>query len=185
MTKRLFVSYANPDKTIAKKVVEALSLYGYDIFWDTNVPTGQTFDTYIHANLTQSDAVIVLWSRHSVVSNYVKEEAEYAKKKGILIPLRIDETDFPFGFSRLQTTDIIGWSGSIQEPVWRHVIGSIQETLERKNNVGHDVLERPDSLREVKASSLGLQVNASTTFAIALIILMLVLILGGLVVRSL
>jgi len=82
MSSKLFISYANQDKAVAKKLFDALSLYGYKVFWDTKVPTGKTFDTHVYENLTASDAVIVLWSKHSIASNYVKEEADYAKKVG-------------------------------------------------------------------------------------------------------
>jgi non-specific serine/threonine protein kinase len=129
MSRKLFISYSHEDKSVAKQVAEALSQRGYEMFWDTKIPTGMTFDTYIYQELEGSNAVIVLWSKHSVESDYVKEEAEYAKKKSALVPLTIDATDPPFGFSRIQTTDISGWHGSTKDPRWQTVVDSIEAIL--------------------------------------------------------
>jgi hypothetical protein len=35
----------------------------------------------------------------------------------------------PFGFARLQTTDISGWHGSTKDPRWQTVVDSIDATL--------------------------------------------------------
>ena len=129
MSRKLFISYSHEDKSVAKPVAEALSQRGYDVFWDAKIPTGMTFDTYIYHELEGSNAVIVLWSKHSVDSDYVKEEAEYAKNNSVLVPLTIDATNPPFGFARIQTTDISGWHGSTKDPRWQTVVDSIEAIL--------------------------------------------------------
>jgi hypothetical protein len=137
MSRKLFISYSHEDKSVAKHVAEALSQRGYEVFWDDKIPTGMTFDTYIYDELEKTDAVIVLWSKHSIDSDYVKEEAEYAKNNSVLVPLIIDATDPPFGFSRIQTTDISGWDGSTKDPRWQTVVDSIEAILgdEVRNNL--------------------------------------------------
>jgi hypothetical protein len=129
MSRKLFISYSHQDKPVAMQVAEALSQRGYEVFWDTKIPAGKTFDTYIYDELEKTDAVIVLWSKHSVDSDYVKEEAEYAKKKSVLVPLSIDATEPPFGFARIQSTDISGWHGSTKDPRWQTVVDSIEAIL--------------------------------------------------------
>lgn len=136
MTKKLFISYSRKDRAIAKKVADALAIHRYEVFWDAKIPAGTTFDTYLFEKLQESDAVVVLWSESSVKSDYVKEEAEYAKSKRVLVPLRIDETPLPFGFTRIHTTDILGWSGSIQDPEWRHVVDAIELSLAERAGDG-------------------------------------------------
>ena len=137
MSRKLFISYSHEDKPVAKQVAEALSQRGYEVFWDAKIPTGMTFDTYIYHELEETDAVIVLWSKHSIDSDYVKEEAEYAKNNSVLVPLIIDATDPPFGFARIQTTDISGWDGSTKDPRWQTVVDSIEAILgdEVRNNL--------------------------------------------------
>jgi len=129
MSRKLFISYSHEDKSVARQVAKALSQHGYEVFWDTQIPTGMTFDTYIYHQLEQTDAVIVLWSKRSVDSDYVKEEAEYAKKNSVLVPLSIDATEPPFGFARIQSTDISGWHGSTEDPRWQTAVDSIEAIL--------------------------------------------------------
>jgi predicted ATPase len=126
MSAKLFISYGHQDKSVAKQVAEALSRSGYAVFWDAKIPPGMTFDTYIFQELERSDAVIVLWSKASVDSDYVKEEAEYAKTNSVLVPLSIDGTCPPFGFARIQSIDMSGWQGSMKDPRWQTVLDSIE-----------------------------------------------------------
>jgi hypothetical protein len=127
--RKLFVSYSRNDKAVAQRVAHALSTQGYDVFWDAEIPPGQKFDTYIFSQLEQSDAVIVLWSTSSITSDYVKEEAEYAKMNSVLVPVRIDEVALPFGFTRIHTTDLLHWHGSIQDPDWRRIVRAIDSSI--------------------------------------------------------
>ena len=129
MPTKIFISYSHEDKPIAKLVAEALRELGYEVFWDVKIPTGTTFDTYIYKELKGSNAVIVLWSKYSIHSDYVKEEADYAKTKSILVPLNVDGTHLPFGFSRLQATDISGWHGEARDLRWERVANSIEAIL--------------------------------------------------------
>jgi hypothetical protein len=129
MPRKLFVSYTREDKAIANKVAEALASHGYDVFWDVKIPTGEKFDTYLFRKLNESNAVVVLWSINSVQSDYVKEEAEFGKNHKALVPLRIDQTPLPFGFTRIQTTDIADWYRSARAPEWQLVVDSIESAL--------------------------------------------------------
>ena len=178
MATKLFISYSHDDKPVAKQVAEALSQRGYDVFWDAKIPTGMTFDTYIFQQLEASSAVIVLWSKDSVHSDYVKEEADYAKKHGVLVPLRIDETALPFGFTRLQATDIAGWQGAGGDPQWQIVVDSIEAIL------GHKTTSPARELLPVQhpggpPQGQRLQVNVAATLATAIVLIMLVgLVLG-------
>ena len=52
---------------------------------------------------------MVLWSVTSRDSDYVLEEAEYGKRKDILFPAFVERVEFPYGFGRIQTADLIDW----------------------------------------------------------------------------
>lgn len=138
MPRKLFISYSRMDKAMAQKVADALKDEGYDVFWDADIPPGQRFDAYILSQLEQSDAAIVLWSTHSVTSDYVKEEAEHAKTRGQLVPVRIDDAGLPFGFARIHTTDLIHWHGSTRDPEWRRVLAAIESRLPPDHHAGGD-----------------------------------------------
>ena len=139
----------------------------------------------LYEKLQDSDAVVVLWSANSVKSDYVKEEAEYAKSNCVLVPLRIDDTSLPFGFARIHTTDIMDWHGSIQDPEWRNVVDAIEFSLAARTSVQpeapeeeQEVAQLVESRRSVPLQAkpvkrTGLHVNASALLAIAIVMIML------------
>jgi hypothetical protein len=108
----IFLSYSSRDLKRAKIIIEALEKKGFSVWWDTKIPPGTTFDEFIEKNLKATKCVIALWSNNSILSNWVKEEALYGRKKGILIPVLIDDVEIPFGFSRLEAARLINWDGN-------------------------------------------------------------------------
>ncbi len=54
----------------------------------------------------------MLWSKLSVNSRYVKDEAAFALKRNKLVPVAIEETELPFCFEGLHTPRLIGWDGA-------------------------------------------------------------------------
>lgn len=181
MQKKLFISYSRKDKTVARRVADALEIQGYDVFWDAEIPPGQKFDAYIFSQLEKSDAVVVLWSVHSIASDYVKEEADYAKTNTVLVPLRIDQTALPFGFARIHTTDILDWHGSIQDPEWRRVVDAIESSLQERASIRSAESVPPDDPLEASRPSIPVEivkpqrthVSASAILAIAIVMIML------------
>ncbi|SER74330.1 Formylglycine-generating enzyme, required for sulfatase activity, contains SUMF1/FGE domain [Nitrosomonas sp. Nm51] len=97
------------DATIANRVVERLQAEGWSVFIDRNTHVGRRWHKEIERELHAASAVVVLWSAKSRDSDYVLEEAEYGKRKDILFPAFIERVEFPYGFGRIQTADLIGW----------------------------------------------------------------------------
>ena len=50
--------------------------------------------------------MIVLWSRHSVESNYVQNEASEADARGVLVPVMLEQVRIPLPFRHLHATPI-------------------------------------------------------------------------------
>ena len=64
--------------------------------------------------------------------SYVREEAELAKHRGVLLPLLLDRVAPPFGFGEVQALDLVDWDGRIQSPKWQAVSRAVQAILEGK-----------------------------------------------------
>ena len=109
---QIFLSYASQDRQRAMSLAEALKGRGWTVFWDRTIPPGKMFDQVIGEALRAAGCVVVLWSRASVESSWVKEEAEDAAQRSILIPALIDDVPPPLGFRRLQAARLVGWPGS-------------------------------------------------------------------------
>lgn len=106
---QIFISYASEDRPWVEPFAKTLEQQGWSVWWDRQIPTGRTYDEVIWSALQEAKCVVVVWSTHSTGSEWVKEEASEAKKRNILLPVRIDEARPPFGFSRRQTQSLVDW----------------------------------------------------------------------------
>src|SRR5215216_2703159 len=104
----LFVSYAREDQARVAALVALLEGEGRSVFWDRNIPPGGTWRSHIGRELEQARCVVVAWSEHSIRSEWVIEEAEEAKARGILIPVFLDTVQPPRGFRGIQAADLSG-----------------------------------------------------------------------------
>lgn len=112
----IFISYSSEDRPKAQLLAGVLEAEGWSVFWDRTIPPGKTFDEFIDAALKVAKCVIVLWSRASVQSNWVKEEAEDGLTRQMLVPALIEEVELPRGFRRIQAADLTDWSGKGSHP---------------------------------------------------------------------
>jgi hypothetical protein len=122
----IFISYARADRQTAEKFVAALETQNWDVFWDKEIPAGKRWSEIISQNLAAAECVVVLWSRTSVTSDPVLDEAEIGRKRKVLIPIFIEENiDAPFGFGRVQTANLAHWKGDIEDADFQKLVSDI------------------------------------------------------------
>ena len=107
----IFVSYASADRDRARAVAQALTEQGWSVWWDRTIPPGKQFDEVIEEALDSARCVVVLWSKASVASQWVKTEAAEAMRRKILVPVLIEDVKIPLEFRRLQAADLSTWTG--------------------------------------------------------------------------
>lgn len=105
----IFISYAREDEKIVQFLSNYLQAQGWSVFWDRDIPVGQTWRTYIGQALCGARCVIVVWTQNSIHSQWVIEEAEEGRQRGILLPIRIDSVDLPLGFRSIHAADLVNW----------------------------------------------------------------------------
>lgn len=125
----IFLSYKSEDRPRAKIIAEALERHGYSIWWDRIIPPGKTFDQVIEEALDAAKCEIVLWSRGSVSSDWVKNETREGTRRHILVPVLIDDVKIPFEFRHIQAAQLIDWQGELPNPEFELLLKSIQEIL--------------------------------------------------------
>jgi hypothetical protein len=125
----VLISYAREDLHTARRMANALEMQGWSVFWDRTIPAGKTWRDVIGAALDQCGCVVVLWSKHSISSRWVIEEAEHGLKKGLLAPALIENVEPPLGFGSIQAADLSVWSGSQEDPALQSFLADIAEIL--------------------------------------------------------
>jgi len=69
---RVFISHAAEDEEIAKSVRKSLDMSGIDVFmFEGNIPTGEQFAEKIRNQLENCDEVCLLWTKKSILSQWV------------------------------------------------------------------------------------------------------------------
>ena len=145
----VFLSYAKKDEQIAQTIAQALKREGLDVWWDVDIPTGETFDSVIEKAIGNAKCVVVLWSEHSVISEWVHVEAAEGKKRNILIPVRIADVEIPLAFRRRQTADLIDWIVDKSNPSFERLVSDIRLIISKNENP-ENVLTRASELKPDK-----------------------------------
>jgi TolB-like protein/Tfp pilus assembly protein PilF len=113
----IFISYAREDRETVRKLAELLQAAGFTCWWDTQLTAGEKYRESTEIELNAASAVLVVWTKHSVGSHWVADEAAAAQEERKLAPISLDGVSPPLGFRQFQVIDFRGWKGGDGEPI--------------------------------------------------------------------
>lgn len=125
----VFLSYAREDERRATQIAQHLRDAEISVFQDISMRSGTNWLEVLDAKIKGVKLVLVLWSQHSVKSNWVHEEASAGKGRQALLAVRLDATRPPLGFGTIQTADMRTWSGDVPPPAMGDLIAQIRELI--------------------------------------------------------
>jgi formylglycine-generating enzyme required for sulfatase activity len=106
----IFLSYASADYERVRRLIHAFERHGWSVWWDRTIPPGKTFDQVIEEALDAARCVVVVWSRASVASRWVRTEAGEGMQRDILVPVLIEpDVRLPLEFRRVQAAHLMDW----------------------------------------------------------------------------
>jgi TolB-like protein len=126
----IFLSYTREDQQAAQRFAEGFEAHGLSVWWDVTLRSGEAYDQVTEEALRTAKAVVVLWSKRSVVSRWVRAEATLADRNRTLVPARIEACDLPIMFELTQTADLAHWSGKANDPAWRAFLADVRRIIE-------------------------------------------------------
>ena len=181
----VFISYAKEDQAGAKILVDVLTEQGWSVWWDHEIPPGKTWDEAIGKEINAASCVIVLWSKASVASKWVFNEAMKGKERKILLPVLIEQdVEIPREFGLIQATDFTGWDGQTPpsglDPLLKQVRVLLARRVRRRIVLGAGILiilavvaffflQRQDSERSHVLSGVVVEEGTGTPIAGALL----------------
>jgi len=125
----IFISYAREDHLRAEALAKALVDHGWSVWWDWIIPAGKTFWQVIQEEIEKARCVVVIWSATSVSKDWVIEEASEGKKRGILVPVLIEQVQPPWGFRLVQAADLISWGGEATATAFGRLCSDIEALI--------------------------------------------------------
>lgn len=100
----VFLSYRRKEKDLRDTFATLLGLLDIDVVFDVKSLTpGEDFSPEIRQMIDDTTATIVIWTRSSVGSKWVKLEAQRAMDRDKLIPIAIGRPNIAKEFRRLET----------------------------------------------------------------------------------
>ena len=128
----VFLSYNREDQARAKLFAEAFIAQGLDVWWDTALRSGEAYDQVTEKALRDAKAVVVLWSRKSVESRWVRAEATLADRNKTLVPCMIEPCERPIMFELTQTADLAHWQGGATDKSWLAFLTDVRRFVGRE-----------------------------------------------------
>jgi TolB-like protein len=126
----IFLSYGRNDVATARRFAEGFEREGFSVWWDATLRSGEAFDQAIERALKSAKAVVVLWSRTSVESRWVRAEATLADRNKTLVPVMIEACERPIIFELTHTADLSHWSGDPNDKAWRSYLAGVRRFVE-------------------------------------------------------
>ena len=149
----IFISYTRSDRSKAEQLARALEAQGWSVWWDRKIPAGRTFDRVIEEELKACKCVVVLWSKKSVVSDWVREEAGKGKNRSILMPVLLEKVEIPIGFGRIQASDLSAWNGEANASVFISLVNDIKALFDRSRKSLSDGIESQEPTGKVDTTT--------------------------------
>jgi hypothetical protein len=125
----VFISYSRTDKGYARLVATTLEAEGISVWWDSDLVPGDEYDAEIERQIATAKCVLVIWSRESVKSRWVRSEATAGDDRKILIPVAKEPVRLPLAFRLLQTEDLSNWQGERDAEAWQRVLFQVRALL--------------------------------------------------------
>ena len=125
----IFISYSNKDRPWVEQFAKALETHGWSVWWDRNIPTGGSFNQVIRQELSTAKCAIVVWSEQSVESEWVQAEAAEAKKQDKYLPVKINESEIPLGFTQRTFQSLVDWEAGIDHAGFSQLLKDIERLV--------------------------------------------------------
>ena len=109
---KIFISHSSIDKEFVREIAWELKRLGMDVWYDEwAISIGDSIIDKIFEGLEESDTLIVVLSKNSVNSNWVKEELattnmrRISQRKVRILPILIEDCEIPISLRHIKYAD--------------------------------------------------------------------------------
>jgi len=126
----IYIVYSSANRVKARELVEYLSK-SWSVWWDDLIVG--SFADEIEREMPQAKCVVALWSAASRASSRVRDELVLAEKAGVVIlPVKVDECEAPYGYGDLSWVDLRSWDGHADHPGFQQLLRRLDKVVPPK-----------------------------------------------------
>jgi tetratricopeptide (TPR) repeat protein len=126
----VFISYARSTEGCARALADLIERDGHSVWYDARLPAHRPFADVIEQQIDAAKAVLIIWSKEAVGSQWVRSEADRGRVNGTLIQMRIDDCILPMPFDQIHCPLVGRWDREVRELA--PVLTSLTELLDGK-----------------------------------------------------
>jgi hypothetical protein len=127
----VFVSYKQEEREAVQIIASTLADLKLDIWFDTKLRAGGSFDEEIAAALRAANAVLVCWTPAAIQSEWVRAEATDGLNKNRLAACFLHPTELIPPFNLTHAENLSAWAGQTDDPAWIKLLERIGELVGR------------------------------------------------------
>ena len=125
----VFISYARSTESCARALARLIEADGHSVWYDARLPAHRTYGDVIQEQIDAAKAVLIIWSKEAVRSQWVRSEADRGRHNGTLVQVRIEDCALPMPFDQIQCPALDGWGGDRSDPAFHVVRNTLSELL--------------------------------------------------------
>lgn len=147
----IFICYSRQDRDFVMRLTKSLDCYGYTYFVDVEgIASGDDFAQRIRTAIDDSEIVLLILSKYSNESQWVRNEIRYADfKNKTIIPINVGRVDLA-GSLVFQLADIEQIYANVQGNLEQEVMAPLNKWLNRSENNQFTTENRQENLRIAK-----------------------------------
>lgn len=133
---KVFVSYSSKDFYQVLKLVDELETIGIKVWLDKwSIKVGDVINEKILNGIAECDFFVIIISKNSISSNWVKNELNFARQKEIeegntvILPLRFDESEIPNSLKTKRYANFIDFEEGMKELLHFFGIEDLKENM--------------------------------------------------------
>lgn len=156
----VFISYARSTEECARALVEVIEADGHSVWYDARLPAHRTYGDVIQEQIDAAKAVLIIWSKEAVRSQWVRSEADRGRHNGTLVQLRIEDCALPMPFDQIQCPVLEAWRGNRTDPAF-HVVRASLSALLDGSGIAAEELGSADGGRTARPEEVQLLLEAA------------------------
>ena len=148
----VFISYKQDEREAVQIIADTLADLKVEVWFDTKLRAGNSFDEEIAAALRVANAVLVCWTPAAVESEWVRGEATEGLQTNRLAACFLRPTPLIPPFNLTHAEDLSAWAGQVDDPAWLKLLERLGELIGRPGLATFHAIMRPGaSIQEMKA----------------------------------